>query len=99
MKLVINYDLIDSICNGNEPISPFKIVRNRKYDYFTFQFPIFTFFNFCTGYNVPEMIGVVGLQLGMAVCLDLGFNFEHRNKIEIDNYAKQSLDNLKKLVG
>lgn len=36
MKLVINYDLIDAIRNVNEPISPFKIVRNRKYEYLTF---------------------------------------------------------------
>lgn len=75
MKLIINYDL-DAIRNVNEPISPFKIVRNRKYEYLTFQFPLLAFFDFCSGDNVLEMIETLGMQFGMIVCMVFVSKFE-----------------------
>lgn len=41
MKLIINYDLIDAIRNVNEPLTPFKVVRNHKVDILTLYLPFF----------------------------------------------------------
>lgn len=97
MKLVINYDLIDAIRNVNEPLTPFKVVRNRKNNFLTY-LSILTLINFCQGSSVLETIEKLGMYFGTVISADILIAMS-KSTTSVDFFADESSKNLKRLVG
>lgn len=90
MKLIINYDLIDSIRNVNEPLSPLKVARNSKRNIASIV-PIWFCIN-SISYTIPENIGWLICQSSVYIGLEF-----HYRKCCGDKYFLGSSNNLRKL--
>lgn len=99
MKLVINYDLMDAICNVNEPLTLLKVVRNKKVDYLTFNVPFFSIIDFLIESQSLEFFGTLGLQMGVVVATHMGIDLLCSRIVGADQYGYKSAKDLKKLVG
>lgn len=70
MKIVIYFDLLESIMNVNEGITPMKIIRNEKRHWLKFNLPIYSIIDF--SFNKPSIVPLVlGLQFGFIITADL----------------------------
>lgn len=98
MKLIINYDLMNAICNVNEPLTLFKIIRNSKVRYLTFNIPWCLFLDFLMGPGSFGFLGTLGLQMGLIGMGDTGLDLLYKNIYGVDQYARKSTLDLKKLV-
>lgn len=93
MKILVNYDLINSIKNVNEPMSPFKIVRNKKASWAKFNLPIYTAIDLT--FNKLETIPLVlAFQFGLLLTAEMVAN----SVMGFDIYKNESDRNLKRLV-
>lgn len=100
MKLIINYDLITAICNVVEPVTPLKVIRNKKVDYLTFNIPLFSAINMLNEPNsLGEFLGTLGLQMGIVIACHTGLDLLCSQIVGVDQYAYKSTKDLKKLVG
>lgn len=94
MKLLVNFDLIESVKNVNQPFTIFKLVRNRKRTWTTINIPIYTAIDFAFKKNIPETLELVAIQLGFVAVLETIMN----HALGVDPYFNQSDRNLKTLV-
>jgi len=94
MKLVVNYDLINSVKNVNEPLTPFKIVRNEKRVWAKFNLPIYAIFNFCFTRDLKAILEMLLVQFSTLTFAELLALF----LVKVDKYKDKSEYDLKKLV-
>lgn len=94
MKLVVNYDLIDSIKNVNEPLNPFKIVRNNKRVWAKFNLPIYTMMDLCFTRDLKNILEMLMIQFSFLTIAEL----VALSLIKVDKYKDKSNYDLKKLV-
>ena len=93
MKLIVNYDLLNSTKNVKDPLSPMKVIRNNKSRWAKFNLPLYTAVNYLINRNIPITIGVLGLQFGLLITSDLLIY-----KAYGDKYKEVSERDLKKLA-
>lgn len=94
MKLVVNYDLIDSIKNVNEPLNPFKVIRNNKRVWAKFNLPVYTMFDFCFTRDLKSVLEMLLIQFSaLTIAEQVTLSL-----IKVDKYKDKSEYDLKKLV-
>ena len=94
MKLAINYDLMDRICDAREPYNTLKIVRNHKNEWIRQRIPILILLNIFLKPSVLATVFVVVTQNGIDI---LSGTMVHKINNE-DYYALRAEEDLKKLV-
>ncbi len=94
MKIITNYDLINSVKNINEPLSPLKVVRNNKARWAKFNLPLYATINYLFQRNIPGTLGILGLQFGLLITADFMVN----HSLGIDKYKNASDKDIKELV-
>lgn len=94
MKLVINYDLINSVKNINEPLTPFKIIRNEKRVWAKFNLPFYSMIDFCFTRDLKLIVEMLIAQFSVATLTELFL----QSFIKVDKYKDKSEYDLKKLL-
>ena len=59
MKVIVNYDLINSIRNVNEQLTPMKVIRNKKWRWVKTWYPLYLGVDFMI--NDPKQIPIIFL--------------------------------------
>ena len=96
MNLMINYDFFNAVRNVNEPMTPFKVLRNEKNHYLKFNLPVYTLIDYYTCKNgLIEIIPTLILQFGFLT----GTMALVYKKFEVDTYKDIAIKNLTKLAG
>jgi hypothetical protein len=91
MKILINYDLINALRNVNEPLSPFKVLRNEKYSYLKCYIPLYLGIDSIIS-PPSNIMSILFLQMAYAISFDCVLaNLQH------DHYKGDSKDNLLRL--
>ena len=93
MRVLVNYDLITSIKNVNEPLGPLKVVKNSKKNWAKFYLPPLLVVDLLT--LEPKMVPpALGIEFGILTGLDLA-----RCRVEKkDIYKEKSEKDLKELA-
>lgn len=93
MKVLINYDLIDSVKNVNEPFTPFKLIRNSKKRWVKINLPIYAAIDLTI--NEPSvLLPLLGFQFLFITNLEY-FSFK---AIGYDPFREKSELNLRNLA-
>lgn len=67
MKIIVDYDLINSIKNVNKPISPMKVIRNNKASWAKFNLPLYAATDYLIQRNIPKTLSILALQFGTLI--------------------------------
>ena len=94
MKLVVNYDLINSVKNVNEPLNPFKVIRNNRKVWAKFNLPIYTMIDFCFVRDLKIVLEMLLVQFSALTITEL----IALSLVRVDKYKDKSEYDLKKLV-
>ena len=93
MKILVDYDLINSIKNVNEPMSPYKIIRNRKADWAKFNLPLYTAVDIALN-NIEKVPLILAFQFGLLITAEMIV----RIPLRLDEFKTKSDQDLKTLV-
>ena len=103
MKLITDFDFIDTVKNAREGLHPLKVMRNNKEQYLQF-LPIYTSLALIAQrYSDMDFRGVISYMLrsyGYLLSLEMLFDIiiKNINPNKKDMYAEKAIANLKKLV-
>ena len=94
MKIMINYDFVEALKNVNEPLGPFKIIRNEKRTWVKFHLPLYYLLDLAFLKKFSYATIAVISQFGL-----LTFNKVLESRIyKEDKYFDKSKSDLIKLV-
>ena len=94
MKIIVNFDLINSAKNVNELLGPLKVIRNNKARWAKFDFPMFLIMDTIISKNYKRIQFVLLMQFSVLFGLDMIFNAIKKT----DDYKIQSEKDLRKLA-
>ncbi|MBR4230678.1 MAG: hypothetical protein IKR74_00795 [Bacilli bacterium] len=103
MKIITDFDFIDSVKNVNEGLHPLKVIRNNKQRYIHL-LPIYTIIALMvqkfSDIDVKEIIAFILRTYGIYISYEMLFDIiiKNFNPDKIDIYAAKAITNLKKLV-
>lgn len=90
MKLVVNYDLLNSAKNVNEKLGPMKLVRNRVGHWAKFDFPFYLTIDLCI--NKPKNIPFIFVLQSLLLMTIETIQFRH------DPFKEKSIRDLGNLA-
>ena len=70
MKILNDYDLINTVKNVDKPFSVFKLVRNNKARWLKLNIPIYAAIDFAIKREIPGTIELVAMQLGFVAVFE-----------------------------
>lgn len=94
MKLIINYDFFEAVCNTREPFGPLKVVRNKKRKWEVVDLPLFIGFSLLAPDRVVGNAALISTYMGLDVVSHLMVHAITKEDIFVDDAS----NNLKKLV-
>lgn len=94
MKLVINYDFMEAVCNAREPFNTFKVVRNNKKKWMVVDLPLFVAFTFIA----PDRIVGNAILISSYIVLDVASHMMAHSIVKEDAYYEEASYQLRNLV-
>ena len=92
MKIIVNFDLINSIKNVNESMGPMKVIRNRKAQWAKFYFPLYTIVDM-TFNKIEDVPFILSLQFSFLLFLEMIVHSKG-----LDEFKDKSLEDLHNLA-
>ena len=95
MKVIVNYDLVNAVRNVNEPLTPMKVVRNKKWIWVKTWYPLYLAADFVI--SEPKRIPFHFLwQIGMLSILETFTAFSMGDPFQ--NVSERNLRSLSSLL-
>ena len=94
MKLVINYDFMEAVCNAREPFNAFKVVRNNKKKWKVVNLPLFVAFTFID----PDRIVGNAIIISSYMVLEVASHMIVHSIVKEDTYYNEASYQLRNLV-
>lgn len=94
IKLLNDFDVINSVKNVNQPFTMFKLIRNNKDRWAKINIPIYTAVDFAIKREIPGTLELLVMQLGFVAL----FETLTYHMMGVDPYFNKSDRDLKMLV-
>lgn len=94
MRIIVSYDLLNSIRNIKNPMGPLKVIRNNKKKWAKLNLPIYTSLDLIVTRDLKKTGEILLMQFGFLTVVETIFDTVQ----DKDKYKKQSTDDLNVLV-